>query len=565
MHQWLLTEKKGNKMRTDNVIMALFSGLIVTPLLLTSAATASAETANTASLDRTNSGPKLIIQITLDQFRADYFERFAPALKGGLKRILDGGFVDLTGTIDHAITNSYPGHASLSTGMYPASHGFSANEWWGYEDDAWTWIDGGADPDTHFVGEEGRASYSPLNLRATTLGEWVKQADPDARAISLAASEMAVAYAGRASDGAYWYDGASGRFVTSSYYQNTYPGWVSDFNQNQLQKYRIDVWENTVTAEFSGLAEPDDSDYENSGANYTFPHSFAGEVTLTTGEDRIAAYNGWLAGTPMRDIALIELAQHAINANQLGQRDAVDYLSITLSATDSIGHNYGGRSQEILDAIIRIDRALLNFIMYLDATLGEDGYVLAVSGDHGAPDPIEYTLAQGRDAHRITSEELEGLLDEMDSIGAAHLGSEEELIEKMEAALEAYPFVADAISEGEIFGSKPSSNPFIGLFRKSWVSGRIPDFPLWTDVPNRVHHPARYGIYVQFQKNTYFHYAAVVHGSPYGYDRTVPIMFYGAGVEAGQANNWRTIDVAPTLASLAGIPIPAMVDGKALH
>jgi len=513
----------------------------------------------------TDKKPTLIVQVTIDQFRADYMTRLAPAYTGGLKRLLDQGAKDLTGTVDHAISNSFPGHAALATGTYPRNHGFPANEWWVVKDGKWTWLDGGSDETTHFVGQPDRPSASPARMRVPSLGEWVKAADPGARSISLAASEIAVSYGGHVSDGTYWYDSSTMAFTSSNYYGDSLPDWLQAFNANRLPGYRVQVWDTVVPPKLSSLAEADARPFENEGRDISFPHRFEAVFDPSSDDSRDRQYAGWLAGTPMRDMALLELVAVAIEAEQLGQRGATDYLSVTLSATDSIGHTFGGRSQEALDAMIRVDRALGTFLDFLDATLGKDGYVLAVAGDHGAPDAIEQMLADGKAARRVSVEELDALLDDIDALARAHDGDEASLTAEIEALLEAQPFIADAVTDAEVMGREPTNNPAIDLYRKSWISDRIPDFPLWTTVPNREHHPARYGIYVQFRENTFFDFATVVHGSVYDYDRTVPIFFMGAGVTPGAFDSARTIDVAPTLANLAGIPAPAAIDGKALR
>lgn len=508
--------------------------------------------------------PTLIVQVTIDQFREDYMTRLAPAYTGGLKRLLDQGARDLKGTVDHAISNSFPGHTALATGAYPRTHGLPANEWWVFRDGKWTWLDGGSDETTHFVGQPDRPSASPARIRVPSLGEWVKAADPDARSISLAASEIAVSYGGHVSDGTYWYDGRTMAFTTSSYYGDSLPGWLQAFNAGRLPDYRIQVWDTVVLPKWSSLAEADARPFENGGRDVSFPHRFDSVFDPSSDNSRDRQYAGWLAGTPMRDMALLELAAVAVKAEMLGQRGSTDYLSVALSATDSIGHTFGGRSQEALDAMLRVDRALGTFLDFLDATVGKDAYVLAVAGDHGAPDAIEQLLADGKSARRVSVEELDALLDDIDALARAHEGNEASLTAKIEALLEAQSYIADAVTDAEVMGLEPTDNPAIELYRKTWISDRIPDFPLWTTVPNREHHPARYGIYVQFRENTYFDFATVVHGSVYAYDRTVPIFFMGGDVKPGAVEGARTIDVAPTLANLAGIPVPARIDGKEL-
>ena len=506
--------------------------------------------------------PKLVVQLTVDQLPSGYLQRFAPALDDGFAEVLENGTSDIDGEVDHAITNSAPGHATLSTGSYPATHGYSANEWWDFVDGKWTWIDGAADSASQVLGEAERTGYSPINMKVPALGDWIISADPQSKSVAIGASEVTVMYAGKRGQHAYWYDREAGRFITSSHYRDEHPDWVDRFNRERLPAFKLETWELNVPEVHLGLADSDDRPYESFGEHYTFPHRFADEFDPDHERDRQTQLDYWFYETPMADIATIALAKQAIRAEELGQRDHTDYLSIALGASDNIGHIYGGYSLEALDMMIRIDRELGELITFLDSEVGKGKYVLAISSDHGAPAPIERTLEAGQDAYRIPNEEIDALLDRVDQIGNEHKGNRQELIDKIERELEGADFIEDAITEDEIFGRRATTNPLMPLFRKSWVRGRIPDFPLWTSTPNRIHHPARYGIFAQFRENTYFSYGVVVHGSAYDYDRTVPVIFYGAGVTAGTIDDLKTTDVAPTLAWLVGLEAPGFVDGK---
>jgi len=154
------------------------------------------------------------------------------------------------------------------------------------------------------------------------------------------------------------------------------------------------------------------------------------------------------------------------------------------------------------------------------------------------------------------------LLDAVEAEASTSRLTGDQFISSLEEIIEKFDFVYDAITEQEIDGKKNTDNPYINEFRRSWVKGRIPDFPLW-GTGSREHHPARYGIVVLYNENTIFHAAPVVHGSPYAYDRAVPIIFYGK--ELGKmATTARTVDVAPTLAAIAGVKFPTGLDGKLL-
>lgn len=534
-------------MKKHVIILAayLISGLYATPLI-------AAENAK-----------KIIIQITLDQFKADYLKWYRPAFSDGFKRVLDQGTVISEGLVDHALTNSFPGHLSLGTGLFPTNHGFPANEWWIKREDGWGWTDGISDETTWIVGDRERTSTSPKNIFAPTISDWIKSNNASAKAIALSSgTAISLAYGGKTADASYWLDRATGRFITSSYYAKNYPDWLDEFNNKEINDYKKDVWQNQIPVEFSALAEPDASEYENFGENFTFPHIFEDEKSDNPDMGDQEKLNRWFYDTPMADEALFAMAKATMINEELGQDGSVDYLAIIINSTDNVGHAYGGRSQEILDVLLRIDLALGSFLTFLDETIGEDAYVVAISGDHGGPDVIEYLQQKSGHGRRITQAQIDELLDAVETEASTSTKTGDALISSLEEIIESYDFVYDAITEQEIDGLKPSQNPYMDAFRRNWVKGRIPDFPLW-GTGQRDHHPARYGIVVLYNENTIFHAAPVVHGSPYDYDRIVPIIFYGTGL-GNIEKSARTVDVAPTLAAIAGIKFPTGLDGKVL-
>ena len=260
----------------------------------------------------------------------------------------------------------------------------------------------------------------------------------------------------------------------------------------------------------------------------------------------------------MKDEALFALAEAAVDAEQLGQRHSTDYLAIDVDSTDSVGHRYGPRSLEQLDALYRLDGALGSLLDHLDHALGKESYVLVLSADHGVSDsPGHYP--GGR---KVAANEIDHLLDEVETVVREEHGSGDDLKKRIIAVLKSADFVADAYSEDEL--AHPSSDYYVQLYSRCFRRGLTTDFPLWSDQA-RPNHPAKYGIIARFKKGMILYAATGVHGSPYEYDRDVPIIFYGAHVKHGtRATGAKTVDVAPTLAAAAGIPMPAALDGHAL-
>ncbi len=503
--------------------------------------------------------PQLVVQITADQLRGDLLERYRSALTRGFARIERGGYWIHHGDVDHAITLSFPGHATLSTGMFPAHHGLTANEWWTSNKGVWAEVDVSADETYKTLDAPSLPGVSPKNLLSTTLGEWIKAANPRAKAVSLGTGNpVPIAYAGHKSDGAYWYNSSINEFTTSTYYTPQLPPWVKTFNRDELARYQKPAWTLTVPSDFLRLSHPDATPPENCGHYTTFPHVYALEASSPCGARPPKQYSRWFDGTPLKDAALFALAARAVDSEKLGQRGVTDYLALDIGATDDVGHAFGPLSLEQLDTLMRLDRELGEFLEHLDTTVGHGKYVLAFSADHGVVDLTD----TGGHVQQVTTAEIEALLDRVEVAATAKYDSEEALEKSIVGTLKAAPFVADAYTEERLLHS--SNDPYVRLFRNSTKPGFTTDFPLWTK-KSRLYHPARYHIVARFKENMIIDAAIAVHGSPYAQDRLVPIIFYGAGINHGERQvGGRTVDVAPTLAAAADIAAPAELDGIVL-
>ena len=497
-------------------------------------------------------GPRLVVQITFDQLRGDLLERYRPALSGGLKRVLDQGWWVERGEAAHGLTVSWPGHGTLATGMYPTHHGLTANEWWEKVGDEWAEVGAGTDPKTRVLGRDA-VGESPWRLEAASIGDWFKAASPAAKVIAIG-SDAAIPYGGKRPDGTYWFDSGAGGFTTSTYYVAARPAWIDALNARIAQLPKS--WTLTVPARWRALAKHPQQcpafqpeGVWRAGAGMLGPHVY---------RDSSGSYLSWVGSTPLADEELLSRAGDIVRAEGMGQDGVPDYLNLAIDSTDSIGHEYGPVSLEQLDTVLRLDRALGAFLEDLDRTVGKGRYVIAISADHGVVDPPEDHCI-----HRVSSAEIEALLDRVEAIAKAHHGDGASLRAAIITELQKAPFVGEVYTAERLAHARPSDWK-ARLMKRSFRPERIPNFPLWSNKP-REFHPARYGIFVQFKEGMIFDYARAVHGSPYAYDRLVPVIFYGAGVpHRGLRQGARTVDVAPTLAALAGVRVPERLDGRAL-
>ncbi|MBI4540949.1 MAG: alkaline phosphatase family protein [Gemmatimonadetes bacterium] len=494
--------------------------------------------------------PALIVLIAVDQLRADLLERYDSLFTGGLRRLMDQGRYYASGVHDHAGTETAPGHATLATGVFPSRHGIVQNDWDEKVAAGWRTVYNTADTTERIVGMPAQEGRSPRNLLREGLADWVAAADTAALIVSISGKDRsAILLGGKVRGHVYWFADTGGRFATSTYYRAEYPLWLDRFHREWVEPLTTDtVWASSVPAAAAALTRRDTVPYEGDGAHTYFPHRFSEEGRGGTATD----YFRWFARTPFLDAATLALARTAVEALALGKDPATDLLAVGLSQTDRVGHDYGPLSREQLDNLLRVDRELGEFLGFLDQAVGEGRYVLALSADHGVATVPEYLQELGRPGRRVLYGEVAAV---MKAIERAAAGPDTaDAADRIAAAVERFDFVADAVPYHELAGGEPADS-FITLFQHSYHPGRLTP-PL-----------GRFGIEVRLTEGTIIsdRRTGTGHGSPYLYDRHVPVLLLGPGVVPGRSSEHvRTVDVAPTLARLAGVPVPGDLDGRAL-
>ena len=496
-------------------------------------------------------GPRLVVFVVVDQLRGDLLERYASVFTGGFRRLLDQGYDFKQASHRHALTETAPGHATLATGVYPARHGLPSNDWAELRDGRWVSVYSVADPNSPLVGQPGSPGRSPVNLLRSGLADWMIEADAGARVVSISVKDRAaVAMGGKGPSEVYWL-GGNGAFVTSTYYSAELPEWVRRFNEHVMPTfYRDSVWVSNVPPAEAYRSRPDTTPFEGDGVHSFFPHRFRDEA-IDTSRDALLA---WTLGTPVIDDAVTALGIEAIDELRLGQRDHVDFLSLALSQTDFVGHAYGPLSREQMDNLLHLDVALGRLLDRLDSRVGRGRWVLALSGDHGVLNEPVWPPDQGEPVPRRSSPDLGRVRAAVIAAMSARAGSTESDRRAAVDALEALPFVGAAYLNSELEeGAAPDT--LAVLFRNSLAPGRSSG-PV-----------GRYGIQVRLKEGTEWNLGrtGARHGSPYWYDRWVPLVFLGAGVRPGSSKTAvYTVDAAPTLASLARVGAPRDLDGRPL-
>ncbi|HYV19704.1 MAG TPA: alkaline phosphatase family protein [Verrucomicrobiae bacterium] len=526
-----------------------------------------------ASTGRSSERPALVVMVAVDQLRADLLDRYDAAFDGGFRRLRQKGLWFTNTLVDHAITVSHPGHATLATGVHPGHHGIVDAAFYAGPPGGRVFTDAVDDPAAPIVngpivkGKPALPGASPRQFLTTTLAEWVALASPDARVVAVGSGRFSsLLHAGRAKGDVYWYDGDAGRYVTSSYYRAADADWVARFNAETLPGFikAAATWENEVPEPLRSLAGPDAAAWEADHQHTTFPHALS-ELVPPERLDEPAVLARWFSTMPGLDQSTFALAAAGVDALQLGRRGATDYLGIVASQVDDIGHWYGPSSQEQLDNLRRLDRALGDFFDHLDATVGANRWVVALSADHGIPDIPEERLARGEQARRVKAEEFTPVLAKVRAERTPGAATDPDtLAERVAALVEKADFVAAAMTPKDLFDGPASDDLYVTLYRHSARPDRIPRYPFF-DFESGRSPVAESGVSVRLAEGAMPDLDPAVHGSPYLYDRSVPLVFMGPGVEPGRSTEpARTIDVAPTLARLAGIPVPEGLDGRPL-
>ena len=521
--------------------------------------------------------PKLAVVIVVDQMRADHLTRFAGLYKHGLARILQGGMRFTNAHHDHARTVTAVGHATISTGAFPAHHGIVGNSWFDHTEQGNVYCS--LDTAFEIIGHPEDRGCSPAKLLRTTAGDWLQQASPASKVFSISRKDRAaIMMGGQHPDGAFWYHGKDGTFVTSKYYMDAYPKWVDAFNRSgRADRFFQDGWQKSRPEEAYFVAREDRFEYEKDDNHARFPHLFRPESAKP---DR--AYYSKLIETPFSDALLLEFARELVKNEQLGQDDAPDILWISCSAADAVGHAYGPLSQESEDLFLRLDRNLGEFFDFLDRQIGRDSYFIVLSSDHGVL-PLPEELAR-RDfkARRISmSEIIDAIQPAFDAVNrelnfqgdlikeisnglilnyeaADRAGVDRALLRaKLAEKLRRVPFFADVYTRDELLQNKRDRHgkngddgvDYFRLFQHSLHPDRSADLLL------------QFKKYYLISSRKY----GTSHGSPYRYDTWVPIVFAGPGIQPGEHDKAvRTVDIAPTLAALLGITPPKDVDGENL-
>lgn len=504
--------------------------------------------------------PKLVVGIVVDQMRYDYLTRYWNRFQdGGFKRLVNGGFNCKNNHYNYAPTSTGPGHASIYTGTTPSVHGVIGNNW--YDKLSGESVYCAGDLAYNTVGSSSEAGkMSPGRMLVSTVTDQLRlHSQMRSKVISIALKDRgAILPGGHTANAAYWFEGgAEGRWISSTYYMNKLPDWVQNFNQaGSVSQYKK-AW--TSLEDINSYVEsgPDNTKYEGVFKEEKapiFPHNLD-DIWNANGDYNI------LRSTPYGNSITTDFALAAIEAENLGKDQITDFLAISYSSTDYVGHKYGVNSKEVQDTYMRLDGELIRLLDYLDEGVGEGNYTVFLTADHGAvhvpafleDNKIPAGYLNKQTAIKSLKENIRytyGSAELIRNVSNNQIFLDHRVIQNLDLSLQQ---VQSALAE-ELIKQ--------GHYRNVYTAYQLQNTEFTKGLPyilqngyNRV----RSGDIMLVPNTGYIDYSKTgsTHGSSNIYDTHVPLIFYGQGILKGATIKRTEItDVAPTIAVLLGIAFP---------
>ncbi|PYQ13328.1 MAG: hypothetical protein DMF80_15595 [Acidobacteria bacterium] len=478
--------------------------------------------------------PKLVLALAIDQFRYDYLTRFRAEYTGGLHRLLERGAVFTQARFQHFPTVTAIGHSTYMSGALPAVSGIIGNDW--YDRATGRSVTSVSDPAEKILGGAGEGA-SPRRMLVSTVGDELKIATGSrARVIGLSLKDRsAVLPAGHMADGAFWYDPQTGLFVSSTFYFAALPDWVAGFDAGRpADAFRGARW--------AGGSLPPEAGPALYGAVYSSP--FGNEL-------------------------LEALAERAVEAERLGQRGETDLLTLSFSSNDPVGHEHGPDSAEVRDVSLRTDKTLGRLFAFLEARVGMRSVLVVLTADHGVAPAPEVEAARrmpgGRLAVGSVRQAVQAALAGRWGEGQWVVSPSDHSIYLNRKLIADKKLDLDELQDAARDAAETLPHVLRAFTLHELLSGAAAGDPLGRTLVNSVQ--AQRSADVQVLVDPYWMFAATgtTHGSVFGYDTHVPVIFMGPGIRPGIYRREVTVnDVAPTLAEILGVETPSGAAGRVL-
>lgn len=514
-----------------------------------------------------NSRPKLVVGIVVDQMRWDYLYRYYDKFcNDGFKRLLQDGFSCENTMINYLPSYTAVGHTCIFTGSVPAIHGIAGNDWIDKKTGKGMYCTDDSTVNTvGALGKEGK--MSPANLLTTTVTDELRLATNFAsKVVGVSLKDRAaILPAGHTANAAFWLDDASGNMISSTYYMNQLPEWVSAFNQQQMiQQYMQNEWQTLYPIKTYTQSEPDALKFEqkkDNKPNATFPYKLASVYEKSKSTFRY---------TPFGNTFILDFAKKAMQGYALGKSNATDFLTINCASTDYVGHRFGPNSIEVEDTYLRLDKDLATFFHYLDSAIGKGQYLIFLTADHGAAHAVGFN-----EEHHIPADIWNdgNIKDSLNAFLKTEFG-----IEKLALTISNYQvFLNEEKIKVNQLDREKVRNSIIQYMKNmpgvKYVidvtnigNQPIPE-PIKTMVINGYNAERSGDIQIILQPGWYegSKKTGTTHGTWSPYDTHIPLLWYGWNISPGHTNRLVHMeDIAPTVAALLHIQMPNGNVGKVI-
>lgn len=535
-------------------ISCLIFSISIFSITLSSAQTKKPSTAQPKAFPAEVARPKLVVGLVVDQMRWDYLYRYYNRYtNGGFKRLINEGFSVENTFIPYTPTYTACGHTCIYTGSVPAVHGIIGNDWYDPETKKNVYCTEDSSVSTVGSTPSSEGNMSPKNMLTTTITDELRLATNfRGKVIGISLKDRgSILPAGHAANAAYWYQGSTGNWITSTYYMKEVPTWIADYNKLKLaNKFYAKNWETLYPMNTYVNSTSDEKTYE--GKSGTFPHQLTQNIDKNFDAIR---------STPYGNTITLDLAKLAILSEDLGQDNITDFLAVSCSSTDYVGHAYGPNSVEAEDTYLRLDKDFEEFFNYLDKKVGKGNYTVFLTADHGAAHVPgfmqENKLPSGVVSDRDIANKLNAYLNDKFKVNNVVLRSQNNQI----------IFDHDKTDKGDVSFDviKSASVEFLKRldgFQNAVDIAKISQSTLQEIQKKMItngYNARRSGdIYYVLQPN-WFNGSSTgtTHGNWNPYDSHIPLVFMGWGIKAGASNKTHYMtDIAPTLAALLHIQMP---------
>jgi predicted AlkP superfamily pyrophosphatase or phosphodiesterase len=511
--------------------------------------------------------PKLVVGIVVDQMRYDYLYRYSEKYSsGGFKRLLREGYSCENTHINYSPSYTACGHTCIYTGSVPSVHGITGNDWYDLKEGKKVYCT--EDTTMSTVGSASKAGkMSPQRMLVTTVTDELRLATNfQSKTIGIALKDRgAILPAGHSANAAYFFDGSVGGWITSSYYMHELPGWAKTFNDKKLaEKYVAQNWNTLLPIAQYFESDPDNEPYEGPYKNETnavFEHKVS-EITPPS-IDVVRA-------TPYGNTLTLDFAKAAIEGEKLGKGKYTDFLAVSLSSTDYIGHQFGPNSVEVEDCYLRLDKDLASFFDYLDLTLGKGNYVAFLTADHGAAHVPGFMKEKKIPAGVFP---FDTVLKQLSAKLKSQYGEGEWLLtyENMQLYLNNNLLSEKKVSRSEV---KKTIEDFLLQFNGiakvldiEHLNDELVEANMKSAIGNGFY-PKRAGdMYILYEPGWFEGMPkGTTHGTVYPYDTHIPLVWMGWNIRHGENHSSvHMTDIAPTVAAMLHIQEPDGCVGKPIE